>query len=171
MACRGWLTALRFHERLIVQIATDTTKLAAYLNSLYPAADADGRVQLLDKSWDAMHRVLCDGWLDYTHGDPLLRRCILGGQPLSRSEDWLISYVPPRWVRRMPARLALIDQAWFRERYFALDRTPAGPEAFRYDYELSEQHFEGTWEYFTFAREFYASAARRGLGTVFAADQ
>jgi hypothetical protein len=125
----------------------------------------------VDKSWDAMHRVLCGGWLDFEHGDEALRACVLGGRQLSDRDDHIISYVEPSLVKRVADAISGLSEAWFRCQYFALDRNPPGVFVHRYEVELSEQDFEYTWAYFTEVRAFYQRAAQRGLATVFEVDQ
>jgi hypothetical protein len=171
MACRGWYTALLPDEADALLAAPDTDDRIELLESLYESADADDRILSVDKSWDAMHRVLCGGWLDATHGDAALRPCVIGGQPLSDQDDWIISYVPPDLVPRVAAAIAPLTRDWFRAQYFALDRNPPGPLVHRYDADLTDDDFEYTWSYFTEVRDFYARAAARRLATVFAVDQ
>lgn len=141
------------------------------LNSLYDEADADERILSVDKSWDAMHRVLCDGWLDAVHGDEALRSCVVGGKQLSNHADWIISFAESELVKRVSAEIDAISEQSFRERYFRLDRMPPGLFAHRYKGEIGDLDFEYTWGYFEEVRKYYRAAGERDLASVFAADQ
>jgi hypothetical protein len=171
MACRGWFTALLPDEAIAIRTAADFDLLIEKLNDLYTAADADGRIQSVDKSWDAMHRVLCGGWLDDFHGEPALRACVLGAAQLSNRSDWIISFVEADLVRQVAAAIEPVAEPWFRDQYFSLDKNPPGVGPHRYEFELSEQDFEYTWAYFIEVRDFYHAAAARGLPVIFAVDQ
>jgi hypothetical protein len=97
-----------------------------FLNELLPTAERDGRIQSVDKAWDAMHRILCGGWLDTRHGDPAVRACVIGGRQLSNRSDWIISFVEPDLVTGVSTAIAHQDQTWFREQYFASTATRVG---------------------------------------------
>lgn len=171
MACRGWYTALLPDEQTAVTTAPDLDELLQKLNEIYPTADVDGRIQSVDKSWDAMHRVLCGGWLDTTHGDKVLRACVLGGRQLSSRNDWVISFVEAPLVAQIAEATADLNEPYFREQYFALHRDPPGLRVRRYEIELTQEDYEYTWAYFTEVRDFYRRAAKRGISTIFAVDQ
>lgn len=171
MACRGWYTALLPDEAAALLAATKAVDRVEILDSLYQVAESDGRIQSVDKSWDAMHRILCGGWLDFKHGDETLRAVVIGGRRLSEGPDWIISYVEPPLVQKVSATIAGLSEDWFRTQYFVLDRNPRGWFAHRYEMDLSDQDFEYTWAYFLEVREFYQRAAGRGLATVFTVDQ
>ena len=83
MACRGWYIALLPEEASKFLGLTSVDNRVEFLNTLYTPADADGRQQSVDKSWDAMHRCLCGGWLDTEHGEEAKRACVIGGRQLS----------------------------------------------------------------------------------------
>lgn len=171
MACRGSYSALLPQEAATLLEMVDVEQRLEFLESLFQTALADGRILLVDKSWDAMHRVLCDGWLDFKHGDEPRRACVIGGRQLSNRSDWIISYVEPNLVKQVAASIDGVSREWFTWQYFALDRMPSGFWVHRYDAELCDVDFEYTWEYFVEVQGFYRMAAGRGLATVFAVDQ
>jgi len=171
MACRGWYTGLLPDEADALLAASDVQDRVELLNSFYLAADQDGRIQTVDKSWDAMHRILSGGWLDFEHGDEVLKACVIGGRQLSERNTWIMSYVWPNLVKRVSDAITDLSRDWFRSQYFALYTNPPGLFVFRYEVDLDEQDFEYTWEYFTMARDFCGRMAERGLASVFAADQ
>src|SRR5262245_52366581 len=167
MACRGWYIALLPQEASMLLALTDVDERVEFLDSLYAAAEADGRQQSVDKSWDAIHRCLCDGWLDAEHGEEAKRACVMGGRQLSDRSAWIISYVEPGLVGRVAAALEGVRREWFLSQYFSLDQNPPGAGVHRYEMYLvdPEVDSEYTWEYFVQVRDFYQRAARRGLAT------
>jgi Domain of unknown function (DUF1877) len=171
MACRGWYTGLLPVEVDALLTASDVQDRIELLNSFYLEADQDGRILLVDKSWDAMHRVLSGGWLDFEHGDEVLRACVIGGRRLSDRNTWIMSYVEPNLVQRVSEAIADLTREWFQSLYFGLHKNPPGRYVFRYEADLDEQDFEYTWDYFTMVRDYYQRMAERGLASVFAADQ
>jgi hypothetical protein len=173
MACRGWYIALLPQEASSLLALTDVDQRVEFLNSLYTAAAADGRQQSVDKSWDAMHRCLCDGWLDDEHGEEANRACVVGGRQLSDRRDYIISYVEPTLVRRVAVALEGISREWFLSQYFSLEENPPGEGVHRYEMYLVEPDVDSTytWGYFVQVRDFYQAAAERGLATAFIVDQ
>ena len=171
MPCRGWYTGLLPDEENALLAASDIDDRLELLESFYLTADQDERIQSVDKSWDAMHRILSGGWLDFEHGDEVLKACVIGGRQLSERDTWIMSYVEPNVVKRGSNAITDISQDWFRTQYFALHTNPPGWFVFRYEVDLDEQDFEYTWDYFTMVRDFYRRMSERGLATVFAADQ
>jgi hypothetical protein len=173
MACRGWYIALLPQEAAMLLALTDVDERVEFLNSLYTEAEADGRQQSVDKSWDAMHRCLCNGWLDAEHGEEAKRACVIGGRQLSDRPDYIISYVEPGLVQRVAAALEGITREWLLSQYFSLGENPPGAGVHRYEMYLvdTEVDSEYTWDYFVQVKDFYQRAAKRGLATVFVVDQ
>jgi hypothetical protein len=165
--------ALFAQEATQLLALSDVDARVEFINSLYGDAKADGRLQSVDKSWDAMHRCLCDGWLDAEHGEEARRACVIGGRQLSNRSDWIISYVDPDLVKRVAASIEGLTKEWFEEQYFSLSENPPGEDVHRYeiDWVDADVDFEYTWEYFVPVREFYQRAATHDLATVFAVDQ
>ena len=133
MACRGWYIALLPEEASKFLGLTSVDNRVEFLNTLYTPADADGRQQSVDKSWDAMHHCLCGGWLDTEHGEEAKRACVIGGRQLSDRGDYIISYVEPSLVGVVAAALEGVTREWFLSQYSGLDRNPPDPGAHRYE--------------------------------------
>lgn len=171
MPCRGSFYALRSDEEAEVLATSDVDELLEIVDGFFDVSSEESRRLNVDKSWDAMHRVLTDGWLDARHGDAVLRQCVLGGRQLSDRNDWIISFVNRIEVPRVSAAILPLTQDWFRERYFRLHKRPAGWFAHRYEFDLSETDFEYTWSYFTDVRALYQRAADDQLSVLFLADQ
>jgi len=117
-----------------------------------------------DKAWDAMHRALSDGLLSYDGGHYPLSHVVLGGQPLYDEDDYIISLKTPDQVRDVAAAIAGITQEQFREKYDAID-----PE--EYGFDLTDEDFQYTWEWFQEVRALYQTAAAEGRHVLFTADQ
>lgn len=117
-----------------------------------------------DKAWDAMHRALSDGLLDYDGGTYPLNHVVLGGQPLYAQDDYIISLKTPKQVKDVAAAVADMTQAQFRDRYNAID-----PE--EYGLELTDEDFQYTWEWFQEVRRLYQTAASEDRHVLFTADQ
>ncbi len=117
-----------------------------------------------DKAWDAIHRVLTDGELEIDTGPIPLRYCILGGQPLYSTDDYIVSLVDSSQVKEVAAALRSIEKAWFRERYLTLDETD-------YAGKVGDEDFEYTWANFEGLPAFFERAARANRAVVFTADQ
>lgn len=117
-----------------------------------------------DKAWDAIHRVLADGKLTWGGGAYPLNHAVLAGELLYTGSDYIMSLKRPEQVRDIAAALASIDEAQFRDRYFAIESSD-------YGFELSEEDFGYTWEWFQEVRDLYQRAADERRYVLFTADQ
>jgi hypothetical protein len=117
-----------------------------------------------DKAWDAMHRSLSDGKLSWHGGAYPLNHAVLGGELLYTDSDYIMSLKTPEQVREVAVALASIDEPQFRDRYFAIDSVD-------YGFDLSEEDFGYTWEWFQNVRELFSKAAAEGRYVLFTADQ
>ena len=117
----------------------------------------------LDKAWDAIHRCLTDGALDYGNGTFPLNRCILGGRLLVSDEAAEIAaFTAADEVPAVSAALDAVTEEWFRAAYGSLD--PAdylehGPEDLAY-----------AWDGFESARRLWRYAATTGRAVLFSAS-
>ena len=117
-----------------------------------------------DKSWDAMHRVLADGQLTWDGGEYPLSHTVLAGESLYSESDYIMSLKTPQQVRDIAAALPAITEDEFRRRYFAI-------EAKSYVFQLSDEDFRYTWDWFQGVRDLYIRAAQEGRFVLFTADQ
>ena len=116
-----------------------------------------------DKAWDALHRCLTDGKLEYANGSYPLRAAILGGRQLVEDAEYTVSYVSADQVRDVAEALSVIEEDWLRRRYDTLGDTDyAGP--------MDEDDFEYTWDALEDIREFFAVAAEAGQAVIFTVD-
>jgi hypothetical protein len=117
----------------------------------------------LDKSWDAIHRCLTDGELDFASGSFPLNRCILGGRPLTSDQaEEIAVFTAADEVPAVSAALDAVTEEWFRTAYGSLD--PA-------DYlEHSPEDLAYTWDGFESARRLWRHAATTGRSVLFSAS-
>ncbi len=117
-----------------------------------------------DKAWDAIHRCLTDGRLEYDNGTFPLNHCILGGENLHQGDDYIISLVRPEKVGAVAEALQSVTEQEMRARYFQLDPSD-------YDYEICEDDFHYSWDWFTGLPPLFLKAGQQGRAVVFTVDQ
>ena len=117
MSCLGHFKALLAQEAAQLLALPDVERRLEFLDSLDDITIAEKRRLSLEHSWDAMHRCLCGGWLDTTHGEEARRACVMGGKQLSDRRDWIISYVDPDLVKQVAAAIKDLTREWFEEQY------------------------------------------------------
>jgi hypothetical protein len=116
----------------------------------------------LDKAWDAIHRTLTDGNLEWKNGEYPLNHFILGGEILYSQDDYIISLKSPQQVSDIYNALAKVTAEQFKEKYLRIDKKA---------YETSDEDLEYTWEWFDQSREFWKRAAADQRYVLFTADQ
>jgi hypothetical protein len=182
MACRGVLFALTpDDESGLLELANPKQGFIASLLGKRPSVDECDRKVLeflindieerwdkdwfceTDKAWDAIHRCLSDGSLNYRFDQPS-QGAILGGVPLYSGDDYVISYKSAESVKRIAAAIALISDDDMGARYDALDEE-------RYGFPKDEDDRAYTIEWFSGVREFYGKVALAGRPVVFSVDQ
>jgi hypothetical protein len=117
-----------------------------------------------DKAWDAMHRVLADGRLTWDGGSYPLNHAVLAGELLYTGSDYIMSLKSSEQVKDIATALAGIDFSAFSERYRKID-------AEDYDFPLTDEDLEYTWEWFQSVRDLYSRAAANDRPVLFTADQ
>ncbi len=163
MACRGVFFAITDEQAAGLLAADGDDALMAVVEAIEDAWDKDNLAEC-DKSWDALHRALTDGQLEYGNGEYPLSHCVLGPKQLHEGDDYIVSYVSPDQVRDVAAALKPVTEEWFRERY-----RKAVPRDYAPEY--GEEDLQYTWEWFRSVRELYEKAAERGRAVVFTVDQ
>lgn len=163
------MTSLGVHFALTSDLAEallgadDPDKLMELVDDIEENSEEADRVES-DKAWDAIHRCLSDGTLDYDGGTYPLSHTVLGGADLDAGEDYFVRYLTPEQVGDVARALAPLDEAWMRERYFALD-----PDD--YDGPHNEDDFGYTWANFVDVRAFFAQHEQSGKAVIFTVDQ
>lgn len=117
-----------------------------------------------DKAWDAIHRTLTDGEIDWDNGVYPLNHVILGGELLHTGDDYIMSLKTPAQVRDIAAALKVVTEEQFRKAYSRFDPSS-------YSFSVSEEDFVYTWSWFQSLCEFYYRAAEAGRYVLFTADQ
>jgi hypothetical protein len=162
MACRGVHFAISDETAARMRdVEGDDDALLEVVSEVEETWDRDWLVET-DKAWDAIHRCLTDGSLEW--GASPGHKCILGERNLYEGDDYLINLLSPGDVRVVAATVCPIDKAELRRRYSALD--PA-----QYDGPMTEEDFEYTWENLRDLQSFFAKAAGQGRWVLFSVDQ
>ena len=122
----------------------------------------------LDKAWDAIHRAFCDSELLFKHGEQPLSLVILDGEILygnmDNEDDYIISYKTAEQVKAVSESLKNLSENEFREKYFKIDEK-------KYDYPLSEEDFEYSWDWLSSTFDFWHYAAKNNFSVIFTVDQ
>lgn len=122
------------------------------------------RVAELDKSWDALHRSLTDGKLEYSNGAFPLNHVILGGEILYGESDYIMTLKNPEQVKVIADAIEKLDESTLRNRYFKINSND-------YGFPLTEEDFEYTWTWFQGSKEFWKLASMEKKYVLFTADQ
>lgn len=163
MGCRGVHFALTDEQaaRLMETPGSDDESLMAFVEEIENAWDREW-LQETDKAWDAIHRCLTDGKLEY--GFTPYHKCILGSDNLYEGDDYVISFLEPGEVKEVAAAIKDIDREELHRRYQAIDTDTCQDE-------LSDDDFEYTWAWFRHLRDFFQKAASAGRAMLFTVDQ
>lgn len=161
MACRGVHFALTHEQasRLMDTPGTDNEDLLAFVGEIEEQWDREW-LQESDKAWDAIHRCLTDGKLEW--GRTPFHLCILGSDNLYEGEDYLINFLDPDEVKEAAAAIKHIDREELRRRYDAIDTNSYG--------DVSDDDFEYVWSWFSHLRDFFQKAASAHRSMLFTVD-
>lgn len=171
MACRGMLYAITAAEaEKLRSIKNPADRFAHFQEGIEPSywsPEMENFKLEVDKSWDAVHRILADGTLEWAGGDYPMNHVIFGGEDLSwRETDFpqLLSLKTPTQVRDVAAGLPYVLQEDFYRRYDAL------PNEYleMVDLEIDREY---SWEYFESIREFWLHTDPTGRFMLFSVDQ
>ncbi len=163
MACRGVFFAITPDQAAPFLDAPDDDAVMALVEQVEEAWDEDNLAEC-DKAWDAMHRLLTDGALEFGNGSAPLCYCVLGPEQLHEGDDYIVSLVPPDQVKAVAGALANITEASFIERYRTVVPHDYAPE-------YGDEDRQYTWQYFQAVRELYRKAAERDRFVLFTVDQ
>jgi hypothetical protein len=165
MACRGVHFALSAEDEQELRAcpADDRPALiSSDIEDRYFEPPRDWLCQT-DKAWDAIHRALNASGLGYEYRSPL-HGVILGGEPLYFKDDCIISLKSPDRVRDVARALAAMDEAIFRQLYFAIDTA-------KYQGPVHDEDFAYAWDWLRNLGAFYWRAADAGRSVIFTTDQ
>ncbi len=164
MGCRGVLFALT--DRDVKELcAIEEDRRVEHVTDVIEEREIDGEWAVeTDKAWDAIHRCLAGGRLEWDGGDDPLECVILRGEPLYSGDDYILSHKSPALVRQIAAKIGDVTHDDMRARYYSID-----PDA--YGMPLSDEDWEYTWHWFKSLVDFYRRAAQAGRHVLFTADQ
>jgi hypothetical protein len=117
-----------------------------------------------DKAWDAIHRALTDGALEWANGTYPLNHAILGGLDLMQGDDYIAVLKAPGQVRDVAASIRNVDDVALADRYRAVVPSDYAPE-------YGEEDLAYTVDWFRSVRDLYQRAAAEGRAVIFTADQ
>jgi len=165
MACRGVHFAITDEDLEALRAAESDEDLIEVIQEEIEERweKAQGFVCETDKAWDAIHRCLTDGRLEFENGNEPLSLCILGGEQLHSGDDYIVSLVLQPQLRPLADALTKITQEFMRERYFEL------PDD--YDMAKSQEDCQYTWDWFSDLPEFFDRAEKAGRHVIFTVDQ
>ena len=163
MSCLGGFRAITKEELDKLRSVPRADRVPDYLDEMEQEDSCD-----LDKAWDAIHRALTNGKLEFGGKNPPGCWVILGGEALrgdrEGEEDYIVTCKNPHQAKRIYQFLQELTEEAFCKLYFAID-----PE--EYGFELSEEDFEYTWYYLSDSIPFWKNAAEKQLWVLFDVDQ
>lgn len=166
MSCLGVHFALAEDQVRKLRANGDDSKRLEYVQGIEEELLSGDKLHAAesDKSWDALHRLMADGSLDWDGGQYPLNHVVLAGELLYAGDDYIMSLKTPEQVRDIADALHALDSDEFRSRYYRID-------ADDYDADLSDDDLEYTWSWFKGVRDLYSRAAKEGRYVLFTADQ
>ncbi|MEM7014643.1 MAG: DUF1877 family protein, partial [Verrucomicrobiota bacterium] len=144
MAGRGVHFAITDQDMVKLGEASDGNAIIAIVTEEIESRweKEDGFVAETDKAWDAIHRCLTNGKLEYDAGEVPLKWCIIGGILICEEDHCIISLVEHHNLAELAHALEQITKPWFRERYFTISQDD-------YESSIGEEDFEYTWSWFS----------------------
>ncbi|MBN8865903.1 MAG: YfbM family protein [Sphingobacteriales bacterium] len=167
MACLGVLFSL--DEKTVSKLKSfksDEDRLAFLQEDIEETimGNESERFAELDKSWDALHRSLTDGKLEWSNGTFPLNHVILGGQQIYQEDDYIMSLKTPEQVEKIAEAIVAVSESDLRTGYNKIDSKD-------YGCDLTDEDFEYTWTWFYESLEFWKKAASEKRFVLFTADQ
>lgn len=167
MACLGVLFSL--DEKTVSKLKSfksDEDRLAFLQEDIEETimGNEPERFAELDKSWEALHRSLTDGKLEWSNGTFPLNHVILGGQQIYQEDDYIMSLKTPEQVEKIAEAIVAVSESDLRTGYNKID----GKD---YGCDLTDEDFEYTWTWFYESLEFWKKAALEKRFVLFTADQ
>jgi len=164
VACRGVHFALTEEQYKKVSACSSDSELVDLIQEEIEEEWDKEWLQETDKAWDAIHRCLTDGKLEYENGSSPLNLVIVGGKQLHEGDSYIISLAEPTQVSMIAAALKDIDKNALKAGYDQIAQDD-------YDGEIGDDDFEYTWEWFKDLPALYEKAASQNRAMLFSVDQ
>jgi len=167
MACRGVLFALTQDQAEKLRSLDDDDSRLEYLQeeiAEHYFENEPERKAETDKSWDAIHRCLTDGKLEYNNGTYPLNHTILGGELLYSGDDYIMSLKTPEQVKDIAKALYNVEEIEFKRNYNKINAKEYGPN-------FGDEDCNYTWDWFNDLKPFWEKASSEGRFVIFLADQ
>lgn len=162
MGCRGVHFAITDEDLAALRLAGSDEAVMEIVEAIEERWD-DGFVCETDKAWDAIHRCLTDGNLEFANGTDPLRLCVLGGEQLFEGDDYIVALVTHERLRPLADALSAVTAEFIGERYSQL------PDD--YDQPKSQEDCQYTWDWFSELPTFFDRAEKAGRHVIFTVDQ
>ncbi len=162
MASRGVHFAITSEQVAAFLTADGDEAVIALLAEIEEAWDEDNLAES-DRAWDALHRCLTNGTLEYGGGEYPLSHCVLGPRQLLEGDGNIICLVQTDEVPDVANALRAISAEAFRQRYAELLPKNYAPE-----YGPEDQEY--TWSHLQKVRDLFEKAAARRRAVVFTVE-
>ena len=163
MASRGVHFAIKQEEYEKLIIINSDEELINFIQENFEEKWEKEWLHETDKAWDAIHRSLTDGKLEWDNGKFPLKEAIIGGQNLYKGDYYIVSVVTPAKVPMVAEALKVIDKNTFKQGYYKIDKDT-------YNGEIGEEDFEYTWECFEGLRQLFNKALLEDRAVIFTVD-
>ena len=164
MSCRGVHFALTVEQyNKVCQCESDDELIELIQEDIEEEWDTEW-LRETDEAWDAIHRCLTDGRLEWKNGSFPLNAVIIGGKQLHKGDNYIVSLVTPDQVPLIADALECIDKAALKKGYEQIKQDDYGGR-------VSDDDFEYTWEWFKELYTLYEKAAQNGRAILFSVDQ
>jgi len=164
MACRGVHFAINKEQYEKLLSAKSDEELIEIIQEEIEEGWDEEWLRETDKAWDAIHRCLTDGKLEWNNGEFPLNAVIIGGKQLHEGDDYIISIVSPEQVPAVAQALQNVDESTLKRGYERIEQS-------NYDGKIGPEDFEYTWEWFKGLPSLFSKAANAGRAVVFSVDQ
>ena len=107
---RGVLFAITEDDRRALESASTDDQRVSYVEEVIEERWEPGFVYELDKAWDALHRSLTDGGLEWKGSTFPLGAAVLGKTPIHSGDEYLIGLTPAEDVGTVAAALTAVGR-------------------------------------------------------------
>jgi len=163
MANRGVHFAIKQVEYEKLKAIESDEKLIEFIEEELEEIWDEAWLYETDKAWDAIHRSLTDGKLEWESGEFPLNEVIIGGENLYKGDYYIVCTITPENVHLVSKALEKIDKEILKKGYNQISPS-------NYDGEKGEEDFEYTWSNFKGVPEFFKKSALDNRAILFTVD-